>query len=191
MQLILASQSQARSSLLTAAGYTFLTVASHVEEPEPGIESQLEHHVLELAEMKAQAVATRHPGAIVIGADTALALGNRIIGKPGSLADAVRMLCRLSGRTHRISSAACVIFPADRSGRARPRSRLVDTAQVSLRRWSPARIRQHVARTRPLAWAGAYAVQDPLSIAIVERIVGDPATVIGLPMKKLDRVLRR
>jgi predicted house-cleaning NTP pyrophosphatase (Maf/HAM1 superfamily) len=58
-----------------------------------------------------------------------------------------------------------------------------------LRHWSPARIRSFVARTRPLAWAGAYAVQDPLSAAIVEAIEGDLATVIGLPLEKLSRLL--
>ena len=68
---------------------------------------------------------------------------------------------------------------------------LLDTAYVHLRTWSAGRIRKHVALTCPLAWAGAYAIQDALSVAIVDRIEGDPATVIGLPMKKLDRLLRR
>ena len=191
MRLILASQSMARGALLTAAGYTFQTVFSNVVEPEPGENAHLEHHVLELAILKAKAVAARHPDAVVIGADTALILGHHIIGKPGSLAGAVRLLSALCGRTHRISSAACVIFPSTGSGKGRNMARLVDTAYVRLRRWTPERIRKHVAVTRPLAWAGAYAIQDPLSVAIVERIEGDPATVIGLPMKQLDRVLRR
>jgi predicted house-cleaning NTP pyrophosphatase (Maf/HAM1 superfamily) len=68
---------------------------------------------------------------------------------------------------------------------------MVDTAHVRLRRWPLARLRRHVALTRPLHWAGAYAVQDPLSAALVERIDGDLATVIGLPMEKLDRALKR
>ena len=67
--------------------------------------------------------------------------------------------------------------------------RLVDTAYVTLRKWTPGQIRAHVALTRPPSWAGAYAVQDSTSVAIVERIDGDLATVIGLPMRSLARIL--
>ena len=182
--LILASQSRGRAALLQAAGYRFRQVPSRVEEPEPAVGAHLERHVLELAILKAEAVARLHPRAVVIGADTALILGQHVIGKPDSLAHACRMLADLGGRTHRISSAACVIFP----GRRRV-VKIVDTAHVVLRKWAPARIRAHVRLTRPLSWAGAYAVQDPQSAAIVERIEGDLATVIGLPMQALDRVL--
>jgi septum formation protein len=187
--LILASQSQARAALLRAAGYTFRQIPSSVEEPEPENNVPLERHVLDLAVLKAEAVARRYPRAVVIGADTALILGRRIVGKPGTLAGAERMLGELCGCTHRISSAACVIFPAESRARRRRIVRMVDTARVTLRNWTPLRIRRHVALTRPLSWAGSYAVQDPCSAAIVERIEGDLATVIGLPMGKLDRVL--
>ncbi len=186
MKLILASQSAGRAALLKAAGYRFRKIPSHVHEPEAPEGAHLERHVLELAILKAEAVAACHPEAIVIGADTALILGRRIIGKPDTLDDACRMLAELGGRRHRISSAACVILPA-RGGKSRV-VKLVDTAHVVLRKWSPERIKRHVALTRPLSWAGAYAVQNPLSAAIVERIEGDLATVIGLPMGKLEKV---
>ncbi len=150
--------------------------------------AHLERYVMELAVLKAKAVAARFPEAIVIGADTALILGRQVIGKPDTLADARRMLASLGGRSHRISSAACVIVPASSRCGKRRVVRLVDTAHVILRKWSPERIRSHVALTRPLSWAGAYAVQDPYSAAIVERIEGDLATVIGLPMAKLEKV---
>lgn len=186
MKLILASQSAGRAALLKAAGYRFRQIPSNIHEPEPPEGTHLERYVLELAILKARAVAARHPDAIVIGADTALILGRRIIGKPDTLAEACRMLAELGGRRHRISSAACVILPSQ-AGKPRVMKR-VDTAYVILRKWSPARIKQHVALTRPLSWAGAYAVQNPLSAAIVERIEGDLATVIGLPMGKLETV---
>ena len=189
MKLILASQSKGRAALLAGAGYRFRQLPSHVEEPEPHEGAHLERHVLELAILKAEAVAARHPAAIVIGSDTSLILGRRIIGKPDTLAHACRMLGELCGHTHRISSAACVILP-EINGKRR-RLRIVDTAHVRLRDWPADRIRRHVALTRPLSWAGAYAVQDPVSAAIVERIEGDLATVIGLPLDKLDRALGR
>ena len=186
--LILASQSAGRAALLKAAGYRFRQIPSRVEEPEPGEGTHLERYVLALAALKAKAVAERFPKAIVIGADTALILGRRVIGKPDTLADACRMLGELGGRRHRISSAACVIFPACGRGEKRRIVKRVDTAHVVLRKWEPGRIRRHVALTRPLAWAGAYAVQDAYSSAIVERIEGDLATVIGLPMGKMEEV---
>jgi septum formation protein len=150
----------------------------------------LEHYVLELAVLKAKAIAEKHPNAIVIGADTALILGRNVIGKPGTLAAARRMLALLGGRKHLISSAVCIIFPKRTPGGKSRILKVVDTAQVTLRKWSPARIQMHVALTRPLSWAGAYAVQDPFSAAIVERIDGDLATVIGLPWAKLEKVFR-
>jgi septum formation protein len=188
MKLILASQSAGRAALLKGAGYRFRQVPSRVEEPEPMEGTHLERYVLELAVLKAKAVAERFPEAMVIGADTALILGRQVIGKPDTLADARRMLTELGGRSHRISSAACVIFPTPPNGGKRRIVRLVDTAHVVLRKWTPERIKTHVALTRPLSWAGAYAVQDPYSAAIVERIEGDLATVIGLPMVKLEEV---
>lgn len=185
--LILASKSPARAALLAAAGYVFRQVPSAVDEPAPGPNVALERYVQVLARLKAEAVAQRYPRAVVIGADTALMRGHDIIGKPDSLVDAVAMLAGLCGRTHRISSAVCIVYPGER----RRSVTLVDTAHVRLRDWTLPRIRQHVALTRPLGWAGGYAVQDSYSAAIVERIEGDLATVIGLPMAKLDPMLRR
>lgn len=189
--LILASQSKGRAALLHAAGYRFRQIPSNAVEPPAPRGAHLERYVLELACLKAQAVAAHHPDATVIGCDTALILGHSVIGKPADLDDACRLLALLGGRRHRISSAACVIFPAHPVTGRRRIAKRVDTAHVILRKWEARQIRAFVKLTRPLPWAGAYAVQDPLSAAIVERIEGDLATVIGLPMQALDRILRR
>ena len=190
MNLILASQSKGRAALLTAAGIRFRQIPSQAREPAPAKGENLERHVLALACLKAEAVARRYPRAIVIGADTALILGEKIIGKPKSLADARRMLAQLGRRPHRISSAACVLIPSKIKGQPPRCVKLVESATVTLRRWTPARLRKHVALTRPLAWAGAYAVQDPCSAAIVQHIEGDLAPVIGLPLEGVLRTLR-
>lgn len=191
MKLILASQSKGRGSLLRGAGYRFLQIPSHEVEPAPAKGENLKRHVLALALLKARAVARRYPRAIVIGADTALILDGKIIGKPASLAAARRMLTQLGRRPHRISSAACVIIPPTAKGGKIRVVRWVESATVTLRKWSPDRIRRYVTLTHPLGWAGAYAIQDPYSAAIVERIDGDIAPVIGLPMKRLTRVLEK
>ncbi len=189
MKIILASQSQGRAALLKAAGYCFQQIPSHIREPKPAKGENLERYVLSLACLKAEAVARNHPRDIVIGADTALIQGNRIIGKPKSLTDARRMLAQLGRKAHRISSAACVIIPSSTSGQSPRRIQLVESATVTLRKWTPARIRRHVALTKPLAWAGAYAVQDPYSASIIKYIAGDLAPVIGLPMEGLMKTL--
>ena len=183
--LILASRSPARAALLRGAGCTFQQVVAHIPEPPPAPGEALMRYVRRLARLKAEAVAERFPESWVLGADTALILNGRIIGKPANLRAAVAMLTMLAGRTHRICSAACLIGPRDRHGR-RPAHSTVDTAWVTMHDWSATRIRAHVALTRPLHWAGAYAVQDSVSCAIVARIRGDLATVIGLPMTKLQ-----
>jgi len=183
--LILASRSPARAALLRGAGCAFEQVVAHVPEPPPAPGETLGRYVGRLARLKAEPVAGRFPDAWLLGADTALTLDGRIVGKPASLGAAVTMLETLAGRTHRICSAACLIGPRDRNGR-RVVSGGVETAWVTLRAWPAARIKAHVALTQPLHWAGAYAVQDPVSCAIVARIRGDLATVIGLPMTKLD-----
>ncbi len=184
--LILASRSPARAALLCGAGYTFEQVVADCPEPPPAPGESLTRYVRRLARLKAETVAERFPAAWVLGADTALILEGRIIGKPADLRSATAMLMALAGRTHRICSAACLAGPCDRNGR-RAFHTTVDTAWVTLRDWPAPRIRAHVALTTPVHWAGAYAVQDPVSCAIVARIRGDLATVIGLPMTKLHR----
>jgi septum formation protein len=190
MQLILASRSTARAQLLRAAGYRFTQHPAAVSEPSASPRSRLRAHALKLARMKAEAVAARYPRAFVIGADTALACDGRIFGKPADLAEAVRMLRRLAGRTHRICSAICVVAPADGASQRRILT-AADTARVTLRKWTPQRLARHVAQTRPVRWAGAYALQEEGSAAIVLAIKGDPATVIGLPLTLVDRLLRK
>ncbi|MEI8140153.1 MAG: nucleoside triphosphate pyrophosphatase [bacterium] len=190
MNLILASKSKGRAALLKAAGYRFRQIPSQAAEPVPAKGENLEHYVLSLACLKAEAVARRYPRAIVIGADTALIQGHKIIGKPKSLADARRMLAQLGRQPHRISSAVYLIIPSNTKGRQPRFVKLVESATVTLRKWTPARIHKHVALTQPLDWAGAYAVQDPHSAAIVRHIEGDLAPVIGLPLEALIKALR-
>ena len=190
-ELILASESQARAHLLQAAGYRFRQMPSGIAEPVPLRNVALSAHLIRLARWKAAAVAARHPDAYVLGADTALVMARRLIGKPRTLGEAADILTALAGQTHEIKTAVCVIAPAGRAGLNRGLLTGLDTAHVTLRAWSIGRIRRHVAATQPLAWAGAYAVQEKGSAVIVSRIEGDPSTVIGLPIDLVDDLLQR
>lgn len=113
MRPILGSGSSARARLLRAAGYRFESCASQIPETPPGLGRSLEQYVTEMARAKALAVGRRFPGAFVIGSDTAIAVGRRILGKPRTPANAVAMLELLCGRTHRIATGVCVATPHD------------------------------------------------------------------------------
>lgn len=182
MNLILASFSKARAELLRAAGYEFTQSPSGVQErpfvtgEDPGA------YVTLLARQKAEAVAAQFPDAVVLAADTVLYLDGQTIGKPVDLEDAVRMLARLAGRTHQLLTGICVVKPGQTAHTGH------DIAEVSMRRWPEAQIRKHVEVANPLHYAGAYALQQE-GCVLIERIQGDPNTVIGLPMGMVEHLL--
>ena len=183
MKLVLASFSRARAELLRAAGYEFIQQPSGVHERpyEPGEDPN--EYVEHLAEQKAMAVASEHHDAVVIGADTVLYLDGRTYGKPADLDDAVRMLKELSGRTHLLITGVCVMGPGGTRKVAAH-----DTVNVTMRKWSESHIRNHVEIAKPLAYAGAYALQQE-GCVMVERLDGDPNTVIGLPVGMVEAMI--
>ncbi len=189
VSLVLASASQGRANLLRAAGYDFVQQPSNAPEPSLPQGVSVRNHLLNLARMKALAVARQHPSAFVIGADTSVHVGRRLFGKPGTLRAARQMLSFLAGRSHEITTALCVVGPG-RPGCRRRVACATETARVTLRRCSHEEIRRHVAVVKPTECAGAYALQGP-GAAIVRRVEGDPSTVIGLPLESLARLLKR
>ncbi len=183
MKLVLASFSRARAELLRAAGYEFIQQPSGVDERpyEPGEDPGA--YVEYLASQKATAVAQEHADCVVVGADTVLYLDGKTYGKPKDLDDAVRMLQELSGKTHLLMTGVCVIAPEGKSVQ-----KAHDTVNVTMRQWSEAHIRRHVEIARPLAYAGAYALQQE-GCVMVEKLDGDPNTVIGLPVGTVERMI--
>ncbi len=188
MRLILASLSKARADLLCAAGYSFDQKPSGIDErPIQRGESPADY-VQSLAEDKARKVAADHPEAFTLAADTVLVCGSHITGKPSDMEDAVRMLCKLTGETHRLMTGICIIPPSS-NGTAKALTG-VDVAFVTLRAMTEDRIRSHVQAAKPLEYAGAYALQKQ-GVILIERMEGDPNTVIGLPMTLTERLLRQ
>ena len=188
MKLILASKSEARGRLLHAAGYAFTQLDSGVVEPPPLPGAKVTDYVTSLAREKALAVSRRHPKAVVIGADTALAIDDQIIGKADDAQHAIEMLLALSGKTHLLATGVCAVVPGAGSRGRRVRAG-VDTARVTIRAWPESRIRRYVETVCPFGCAGAYALQADGS-AIVERIEGDPSTIVGLPMGLVASLLK-
>lgn len=186
--LILASQSQSRQALLKAAGLDVLAVPANLDErgiqDESGLTDPSAVAAL-LARAKAENVASRHAGQIVIGADQTLALNAHIFGKPADRADAVNHLRQFSGQTHELHSAVAVV----RDGV--PLFEHVAIARMTMRKLSDAAINAYLdaAGERVTTSVGAYQLEG-LGVHLFDKIDGDHFTILGLPMVPLLRFLR-
>jgi septum formation protein len=180
--MILASASPRRRELLAVFGLPFSVVPADIDESwQPG--ERPGDYVLRMAIEKAGAVAHQHPGQPVLGADTAVVLDERPLGKPADAAEARAMLARLSGRSHEVMSAVALITPdGNRSHRLN-----ITEVEFSLlpERW----IERYVASGDPLDKAGAYGIQNQAGIWI-RRISGSYTGVVGLPLFETGELLR-
>ena len=123
------------------------------------------------------------PGAVVLGADTLVALEGRVIGKPADLAGAAKLLRQLSGRSHEVWTSVFVCHPASRQVRS-----FQEVSQVRFRKLNHRAIAKYLAKVDPLDKAGAYAAQGH-GVEIIERIEGSYSNVVGLPMEETARIL--
>lgn len=181
--LILASASPRRSSLLRQLGVQFTTAPADVDErARPG--ETPEGYAERLSLEKARAAAVTAGEGIVIAADTIVVLENDILGKPADAQDAVRMLSVLSGRTHRVITALTVMDAAN----GKTLNRLSHT-NVRFRRLSAEEIASYVQTGEPLDKAGAYGIQEKGAL-LVSGIEGCYFNVVGLPLSLLDEMLR-
>jgi septum formation protein len=181
MPIVLASTSPRRRELLERAGVSFEVVASPAEEIHDASflpEVLCEHN----ATLKAAAVAEFRPDATVIGSDTLVFIDDEPLGKPKDMDEARIMLQRLSGRTHRVCTGVCVIFPR------RPPQTFHDTTDVTFLPIGKAEIDAYFAKVNPLDKAGAYGIQECGEL-IIARISGNFDNVMGLPVDMVLRVL--
>ncbi|NIV18604.1 MAG: septum formation inhibitor Maf [Woeseiaceae bacterium] len=180
-QLHLASQSARRQQILAALGLTF--TAAGVDADERRIEGESpEAMVLRLAEVKA-AAAGADDSTVVIGADTAVVLGDRVFGKPSGEADCLAMLEALSGQTHRVLTGVAV-----RSG-GRIEAAMSAT-DVTFREISPDEALLYWQSGEPRDKAGAYAIQGKGGV-FVAAISGSYSGVVGLPVYETVQLLYR
>lgn len=179
--IILASGSPRRRELLETAGVPFTVCVSDIEEVvEAGLTPA--QTVKSLAKQKALAVAKEHPKDIVLGADTVVALDGEILGKPADAEDAVAMLTRLSGKCHSVYTGVALV----RKGKA---FAFATQTKVWFYELTPEEIADYVATGEPLDKAGAYGIQGK-GCTLVERIEGDYANVVGLPVAAVYRALK-
>jgi septum formation protein len=188
--IILASSSPFRKNLLANAGIAFVAVKPDIDER--AVEAPLldsgatpEDVALILAIAKATDVSERNPGALVVGSDQTLSLGDEIFHKPADMDAARRHLLNLSGRTHQLNSAVALV----RNGETLWSH--VGIAQLTMRRLDPAFVGRYLAGAgdSALSSVGAYQVEGP-GIQLFEKIDGDYFTIVGLPLLPLLAALR-
>jgi len=182
--LILASSSPRRRELLEAAGIKFVVHAADVPEVHREGEAPVDF-AQRLAREKAAVVASAHPGALVLGADTIVVVDGEIFGKPEDAADAARMLRKLSGRDHLVTTAVCLLAPSAGTPDVQ-----AETTRVFFSKLSEKDIADYIATGEPMDKAGAYGIQGHAS-RWVARIEGDYFTIVGLPVARVWEMLKR
>lgn len=180
--LILASASPRRADLLQHFGLSFGIEPSAIDEQSLPGESGVAL-IRRVAKEKAQAVQARRPDAYLLGADTGVLLDQQFMGKPESCDEACEMLQALSGRSHEVSSAVCLITPTGELFEA------FATTSVWFSTLSEAWIEAYVASGDPMDKAGAYAIQNEAGL-FVSRIEGSYSNVVGLPLYETGQLLR-
>ena len=181
---ILASQSPRRKQLLAWADIDFDIIVSAAEEDFPS-NMDVQEVPVHIAQKKAIAVQQKikdefpiHQGKWIIAADTIVVLENEIIGKPIDRADAISILQKLSGKTHRVITGVYLVN--DTESRYFSETTLVHFHPLTL-----SQIEYYVDQYQPYDKAGAYGIQDWIGVVGIQGIEGDFYNVMGLPVSKL------
>lgn len=180
MRLLLASGSPRRAELLRQLDLAFEVAPTEVDETRRPDETAGDY-VNRLAREKA--LAALGPETVVVGGDTAVVHDGHVLGKPAHPEEARGMLRRLQGDTHEVFTGLAVAFGGEVAS-------IVDVTEVRLMEMTDVEIADYVDTGEPMGKAGAYALQGRGG-AFVERVVGSPFTVIGLPIHLLSRLARR
>ena len=180
--VILASASPRRSQLLASMDIDFEVVPSHVEELIDGYD-----FIPDLCEanarIKAEPIADMHPECLVIAADTMVYLEDTLFGKPTDIDDAHRMLTRLQGRTHQVTTGVSLIYHNEEISKSF--SVITNVTFLSL---DAGQISEYLAKIDPLDKAGGYAIQEHKQM-IAKRVSGSVSNVVGLPVERLKEEL--
>ena len=142
-----------------------------------------QNEVLALALGKAQSLVSRFPGCLILGCDTLVVLGDKKMGKPKDEKDALRMLRELSGKTHQVFTGMYLL-----DSQLGKHWEAVEETKVKMRAFSEKEAKAYVATGEPLDKAGAYGIQGEGG-RLVEFIEGEFYNVVGLPIKRLAKIL--
>ncbi len=160
------------------AGYDFEVMAANVDEVHDE-RASLRELTAANAAAKARLIARRHPGRLVIGADTLVSIDDCALTKPASMDEARRMIARLSGRTHQVCTSVVLICEAERIERC-----FESVTEVTFKQLNEAERENYLTLINPLDKAGGYAAQEH-GDRIIAGVRGSWTNVVGLPMEAL------
>ena len=175
MKLILASSSPRRRELLAQIGIVPDAIDPADVDETPLKDELPPQHAERLAAEKARLVAQRHPDAFVLGADTVVGCGRRILPKAETIEQARACLTLLSGRRHRVHGGIALVTPAGKLVQRRV------TTAVAMKRLSPQELDDYLAGEEWQGKAGGYAIQG-VAARFVREIIGSYSNVVGLPL---------
>lgn len=181
-KLILASASPRRQFLLKEIGLEFAIDPPHIDESFPA-DMPIERIPSYLAEKKAKALLPKIRDEVVLASDTVVILGKQILNKPADRAEAIQMLTDLSGHTHIVITAVCLL-------RKEKTDIFEDRTEVTFKKLTREEIEFYVDNYKPFDKAGAYGAQDWIGMVAIEKIVGSYFTVMGLPIHKVYERLK-
>ena len=181
-KIILASGSPRRKTLLEWAEVSFEVIVQPTNESYPS-ELSIDEVPVHIARQKALAVAAGLSGnEIIIAADTVVVLGDEIIGKPTSREDAILILSKLAGKTHRVITGV-VLLEGDNE------TAFADSTTVHFHPLTPEQIAFYVDKYKPYDKAGAYAIQEWIGVVGIKSVEGDFYNVVGFPVQRFWREL--
>ena len=181
MRLILASASPRRKELIKKLDLEVEIVPSGAEEKTNCLEPR--SYAMALASIKAQEVFDR-TGGLVLGADTVVVLDGEILGKPKTATEADEMFSKLCGRTHEVITGLCII---DKDSKVTD----AEVSYVTFGEYDDRIIKEYIRSGAPFDKAGGYGIQDEALSPIIKNVKGDLDNIIGLPVKKVEKLLEQ
>lgn len=181
--LILASKSPRRQELLRQAGIPFIIQTKDTDEDFPA-DMPVNMVARFLAEKKAEAFSAHSEDHIILTADTTVVVEEMVLNKPADAKEAAEMLRMLSGRSHRVISAACILHRQQGIS-------FDDTTEVFFRQLTNSEIEHYIQEYKPFDKAGSYGIQEWIGLIGIEKIIGSFYTVMGLPVHKVYQHLQK
>ncbi len=191
MEYILASASPRRIQLFKEISKDFTVLPADVDESieklfdkkelDSLLNSSPQSIVMELAKIKAMAIASNHPNSLVVGADTGVFLDGKMLGKPVDKEDAIRLLKMLSGKTHHVITGFCIIY----------KDKIItdfENTIVVFENLDDLAIDRYIKSGQYIGKAGAYGIQD--GYGLVKEYIGDLNNVIGFPTEKIKKRIK-
>lgn len=182
MKLLLASQSPRRKELLTNLGFTFEVVKIDCEEIIPQ-HIKVGEAAGYLSDLKADAFRSLEQGEVLLTADTVVAIGSQLLGKPKDENDAREMLKSLSGKTHQVYTGI-TIKTSDQTITE------TDLADVEFDDLNDNEIEYYIQHYKPFDKAGSYGIQEWLGMAKIKKVNGSFYTIMGLPTHLVYKILK-